>query len=445
MDEAQTTVRGASSGLVSSTISMSPPNFGALFDQFPRPHFFWQRPGGDPVAAFGSVYTLRGRDSGRFAQIRRQAEDLFERTETAPESRDRPPEVRPRVFGGLSFSPSNDSGPLWKGYPAGMFYLPRYQAIQTNGNAYLTVNETASRHPGALDWARSTLDQLEFTPQPPPSVTGIRQRPERTRWLDLVHRLLDRIDSSSLRKVVLAQSREIRLGSELSSSSLVPLLRRNGTGTHRFLFDPGLDRRSVFLGMSPEQLVSVEDLQLETESLAGTTEAGSNHRERENLASRLATNPKDRNEHDFVVSSLRDRLEPLTDHIQVGPRTIRSLPFVQHLSTPIKATLRSRKHVLSLVERLHPTPAVGGVPTRDALEQIRRVEPFDRGWYSGPVGWFDGSGNGRFAVGIRSALVVGREVHLFAGTGTVRGSFPAEERDEVQLKYDTLLRTIGGD
>jgi menaquinone-specific isochorismate synthase len=123
----------------------------------------------------------------------------------------------------------------------------------------------------------------------------------------------------------------------------------------------------------------------------------------------------------------------------VGEQTIRKLATIQHLRTPIEARLDADEHVLSVVETLHPTPAVGGIPLEVALEAIRDFEPFDRGWYASPVGWFDATGDGEFAVAIRSAIGDGDSVTMFGGNGIVADSDPAEEWDEVLPKFRPVL------
>ncbi|MFN8516414.1 MAG: chorismate-binding protein [Chloroflexia bacterium] len=90
---------------------------------------------------------------------------------------------------------------------------------------------------------------------------------------------------------------------------------------------------------------------------------------------------------------------------------------LQHLATPVRARLRGDRCVLDLVARLHPTPAVGGIPRAEALVAIREREGFGRGWYAGAVGWVDGYGGGEFAVALRSALVVPGMAVLYGGAG----------------------------
>jgi menaquinone-specific isochorismate synthase len=114
-----------------------------------------------------------------------------------------------------------------------------------------------------------------------------------------------------------------------------------------------------------------------------------------------------------------------------------------HLRTPIAARLAKRAHVLDLVAALHPTPSVGGVPTDRAIEWITRNEPDPRGWYAGPVGWFDAEGDGEFAVALRCGLLRGNRAWIYAGAGIVRDSDPAMEYAETNIKQTALLRALG--
>ena len=119
------------------------------------------------------------------------------------------------------------------------------------------------------------------------------------------------------------------------------------------------------------------------------------------------------------------------------------LPNIQHLHTPITATLNADVRIWDVVAHLHPTPAVGGVPRERALALIHELEPFARGWYAAPVGWVDAKGDGTFVVAIRSALAVARTLTLYAGAGIVADSDPQREWHETGLKFRPLLEAIG--
>jgi isochorismate synthase EntC len=111
------------------------------------------------------------------------------------------------------------------------------------------------------------------------------------------------------------------------------------------------------------------------------------------------------------------------------------------LCTGIRARRREVSPValLDLVERMHPTPAVGGAPRDAALRWLREHESVERGWFAGPVGYVQSDGDGEFAVALRSALLSGPHATAWAGAGIVAGSQPMAEFTETELKLRTVL------
>jgi isochorismate synthase EntC len=116
---------------------------------------------------------------------------------------------------------------------------------------------------------------------------------------------------------------------------------------------------------------------------------------------------------------------------------------VVHLRTRVLASLVGAPHLLDVVERLHPTPAVGGAPTARALEWIASHERDERGWYAGPIGWFDQAGDGEMAVALRSGVLEAKRAHLYVGAGIVEHSVPEAELAETRWKLATLLSALG--
>ncbi|RYE90263.1 MAG: hypothetical protein EOO75_10455 [Myxococcales bacterium] len=137
-------------------------------------------------------------------------------------------------------------------------------------------------------------------------------------------------------------------------------------------------------------------------------------------------------------------LGPLCERLAAADAPgLRRLRHLLHLVTPIEGRTTGGRHVLELVEALHPTPAVGGLPRAEASAWLVAHEGLDRGWYAGPVGWFDAAGQGSFAVALRSALRRGDEARVFVGAGVVRGSTPASERRETDVKARAMLAALG--
>ena len=115
---------------------------------------------------------------------------------------------------------------------------------------------------------------------------------------------------------------------------------------------------------------------------------------------------------------------------------------IQHLYTPINATLSPEVSLFQLIEKLHPTPALGGEPKEAAVAAIREIETFERGWYGSPVGWMDGQENGEFIVAIRSGLFTDRSAVLYAGCGIVEGSVLQSELEETDTKLSPMLQAL---
>jgi menaquinone-specific isochorismate synthase len=171
------------------------------------------------------------------------------------------------------------------------------------------------------------------------------------------------------------------------------------------------------------------------------------------LAYQLLSSEKERREHQFVINFIVEQLSELGLIPQMLPTPqLLKLSNIQHLWTPIQAQMLGDIHPLEIVAQLHPTPAVAGVPTKMAQEQIRRYETFDRTLYAAPLGWVDYQGNCEFIVGIRSALIESEKparlfanayrARLYAGAGIVAGSDPNKELAEIQLKLQALLKAL---
>ena len=201
-----------------------------------------------------------------------------------------------------------------------------------------------------------------------------------------------------------------------------------------------------FLGASPERLVRLRHGAVRATCLAGSIARGANAEQDQLLGAELLASAKDRAEHEFVVHAICTALADIcADQMSAGPLSLMKLRNVQHLFTPIVGRVAVGCDILGMVARLHPTPAMGGVPREPALEIIRRFEGMDRGWYASPVGWVDARGEGEFAVAIRSALLHGAEATLFAGCGIVAGSDPEREYVESCLKLRPVLAALGGE
>jgi len=346
----------------------------------------------------------------------------------------------PRLIGGLAFDPRRRGDARWRGFGAGTFILPRWTYVSDGRSAWLLL---AVADPAQLRSAR-VLGQCRLIERALAG-GGALERARRAGRVRLESRgvepferavagVLDGIRRGRHEKIVLA--RRVGLRSFAPFDPIAALARLSFAQPRSFRFALRLGG-ATFLGASPERLVRKAGALAETEALAGSsppTPAGERA---------LRSSKKDADEHALVVRAVRMALAPHCRAIRAPARpAIRSLPGIRHLWTPVRGALRDTAHVLDLVAALHPTPAVGGFPRGPALRFLARHEE-PRGWYAGAFGWFDASGDGEFAVAIRSGLVRGRRADLWAGAGVVAGSMASAEIDEIDRKLGTMLDALG--
>lgn len=277
-----------------------------------------------------------------------------------------------------------------------------------------------------------------------PVTARVEHVPEPDRYVRAVGDALRRIDRGLLRKVVLARSMRVRLDS-LDLATIARALAERGHGGYTFAIDVGEGR--TLIGTSPELLVSRHGERVLANPVAGSVPRCADPAEDLTRGRRLLRSAKDRDEHALVVEAVAEALRPLCDDLVVPsePELIRTAE-VWHLSTRITGRVRDAStSSLALAVALHPTPAVCGTPTDDALSTISELEPFDRGFYTGAVGWCDADGDGEWAVTLRCGVAEAGSVRLFAGAGIVTGSRPEAELAETTAKFGTLLHALGVD
>jgi menaquinone-specific isochorismate synthase len=199
------------------------------------------------------------------------------------------------------------------------------------------------------------------------------------------------------------------------------------------------------VGSTPETLAGVHGHRLELRVLAGSTARGANPTADRESAHQLVTSSKDNDEHRFAVNSVLQSLATITHHVVADeqPSTLK-LANVWHLATEIEATLPPAVTSLDVVAAIHPSAAVAGSPTEEALTLIRATEPFDRGRYTGPVGWMDSSGDGEWSIALRCAQWSPEgTITAYAGAGIVVDSDPESELLETRLKFKPVVDAFG--
>lgn len=410
---------------------------------------FWERPReGFYIVAAGAAHSLivSGRD--RFAQIAAAWRSLV--APAVVESVADCPLVGPVCLGGFAFDPESKSADRWQDYPDALLVVPRLLFISRGGASWLAVNAMATPDldaAAAVDEAARDLSDLQSEglaeERPEPAMAPLKEKArDDGRWREALRAVLGEIRRGVIEKLVVA--REVRVESPEAWDPL-PVIARLRAGYRDCTVFAFSRAESCFAGATPERLVRLDGRQVQATCLAGSRGRGDSQDEDRRLGEELLADRKERYEHALVVEALREALGPLCSRLEIplAPTLLR-MPNVQHLHTPVAGVLAVEADILDLVARLHPTPAAGGVPREAALSLIRAYEPFDRGWYAGPLGWLDGRGGGEFAVAIRSALLRGNEAFLYAGCGIVSDSDPDLEYEESCLKLQPMLWALNG-
>lgn len=299
----------------------------------------------------------------------------------------------------------------------------------------LIVPSTVYGFGEGLAW-RTTVDFGSESP-----LTAAETRRERPGldpqgWIRAVEQAVAAIVAGKLDKVVLARKTVVEAAEDIHQGDLARRLSDAYPGCFTFCFED-------LVGASPELLIRrLEDV-VDSVPLAGSTRRGATPGEDLELGRALQNSHKNLAEHALAVQTVVNKLAPFCSELAREPEpSLLLLANLQHLSTKVQGRLVGSPNALILAGALHPTAAVCGVPQDLALEMIRELEHFDRGRYSGPVGWMDHHGDGEWAIALRCALITGARAQLYAGAGIVAESDPVDELEETTLKLLAVLDTL---
>lgn len=455
--------------------------------------FYWCR-GAARVAmsSRGAAAVVEAKGDGRFDEVQRGLADVVSRLHTAEGGGKA---ALPVFVGGFAFSGDAGSGSTWSGFPPARFVLPAVLVRRDASGAVAIVSQRVAPGESASDatalfdaalrdaadhsgkaWRRAPV----VHPDPPThrdaweagaEYAVVGDRPHDV-YRGQVAAALRAIEAGGLEKVVLARALDVRHPGQFDVSGFLATLGRIYPHCTVLAVGRGAD---TLVAATPELLVRHDGERVEACAVAGSAPRGRTPDEDDALGRALAESAKEQAEHQAVVRAIRAALaEPCASLSGPDRPELMRVEGIQHLATPLSGRLRddvARPSVLDLVHRMHPTPAVGGLPDAAARNWIARHEGLDRGWYAGPVGFVDAAGCGELWVALRSALVrnaadgadegaphrvaarrrggaaaaLGTPVsvaRLFAGAGIVAGSEPEAELRETRLKLRALLAPL---
>jgi len=320
--------------------------------------------------------------------------------------------------------------------PMAVGVLPFDTSAGTLRPGHLVIPRTLHRAGPVLEsFAREVL-------APPTTVTPV---PSPERHLVAVANAVAALRDRNLRKVVLARALDLEFADRVRSERIVRNLAKDNP--RDYTYAAALPDSRTIVGATPELLLAKEGLRVVSHPHAGTMPRSADPVADRANGEALLASEKNHIEHAAVTEALVETLRPFCRSLDVPaePRLV-STPAVWHLGTTITGELLDRDiTALRLAAALHPTPAICGTPTDAARSLVGELEPFDRGYYAGAVGWVDADGDGEWAVAIRCAEVADTSMRLYAGGGIVPASDPQTELDETSAKFQTLLRAMGLD
>ncbi len=404
------------------------------------------------LAGVGEAVRLQASGAARFTSVAERWRELSAAAVSDPP--DGPDGGGPVAVGGFAFAPDGGASPHWAGFEPASLIVPELTLTRTEHGgeqlARMTLAALASPDDmpeDLLAGLRRRLAELAERELPllDPAPAGRFQvasamPPEH--YEAAVNRAVEMIGSSEMEKIVLAREVQVHAPRPYDPAAVMGVLREEFPSCFVFCVGRG---DAALVAASPELLVRREGHRVSTLALAGSTRRSADPAVDNHLGEQLLRDESYREEHAIVARRIERTLRPHAVWVAAAPEpALVRIANIQHLGTPIRAQLAAPMDALELAGLMHPTPAVGGEPLTVAAPLIPALEGLDRGWYAGPVGWTDATGDGEFCVALRCALLRGAIARCYAGNGIVRESDPAAELAETEVKLSALLPLLAG-
>ncbi|HDL18807.1 MAG TPA: isochorismate synthase [Bacteroidetes bacterium] len=407
------------------------------------PKIYWQgRDDGLEIGGVGAALTLSENDPERVGEKYRFIRNILENV---------PGSSCLRFFGGAGFNNNVHPQKPWQDFPGFWYVLPEMMLCRQRMDVFLVLTLVIDAEKSIDELTEQLLRKIEgmnsgpddLPALPIPSLLKRHDYPNIHGWQQNVLKSLSLIHSGSLQKVVLARQTTLDFSVRLDWAGILSRLKEQNKNCFIFLFQP--KEGKVFLGVTPERLFRIDHNLLISEAVSGTIPRGADDLDDDRLGLDLLHSDKNLREHRFVAESIKKMFDELCDNTgaQPNPRLLK-LSNVQHLYSKISGYLKKEISLFDVIAKMHSTPAVGGTPRDAAVALIEELEPFDRGWYAGQVG-FISRDTGEMVVALRSMLLDESRIHLFAGAGIVSGSEPDLEWQELESKISIPLQIFAGE
>jgi isochorismate synthase len=419
-----------------------------------EPWFAFEQPdrGHAALAGLGEAVGLQAAGRDRFDLLAARWRELS--AEAVADPLGDPRGGGPVAVGGFAFAPHGGSSPTWVGFQPASLVVPEVAIARRELEGESTARLTLAALASPDDMPEDLLERLEgrlgelrvrALPLLDPAPSGrfrVSSAMPPEHYESAVARAVELIGAGEMEKIVLAREVQVDAPQVYDPAAVFGVLREEFPSCFVFCVGRG---EATLVAASPELLVRREGHRVSTLALAGSTRRSADPAVDDHLGEQLLRNESYREEHAIVARRIERTLRSHAIWVAAAPEPeLVRIANIQHLATPIRAQLAAPIDALELLGLMHPTPAVGGEPLSRVAALIPALEGLDRGWYAGPVGWADATGDGEFCVALRCALLRGNVARCYAGNGIVRDSDPRAELAETEVKLQALLPLLAG-
>jgi len=305
-----------------------------------------------------------------------------------------------------------------KGFVFASFDEKQLILIPENESEIITANkETTSFEP-------IEIDDLSFDPE------------AKFQYEYLVAQGIQAIKNEEFKKVVLSRSEEVPLAAFDFIETFQHLVQLYPATFCYCFFHPKI---GLWMGATPEKLLKANDNVFETMALAGT--------QKDNLQTEIVWQQKEKDEQQFVTDFIVKRLREFTASVVVSEPYSLKAGSIWHIKTDISGVLKDNSTLEEVIDTLHPTPAVCGLPKKKSKAFILENEKYDRTFYTGFLGELNSTfaGNNTSSdlfVNLRCMQIQDEKAILYMGCGITKESIPEKEWEESVNKSMTMKRVL---
>jgi isochorismate synthase len=242
---------------------------------------------------------------------------------------------------------------------------------------------------------------------------------------------LNFLESGEADKVVISRTTVIERFSNLHLIQIYNALCK--AYPHAFVYLAHMPPYGIWMGATPETLISCHDRECNTMALAGTRFAGS----------QVEWGEKEKEEQAIVSKFIHNKLvKHQVKNLNISDPFTKKAGQIEHLCTDFVFELPKHAKLAQIIDDLHPTPAVCGIPKETAIQLIGQFETHEGEYYTGFLGPVNLNGRTDLFVNLRCMKITPAHMILFSGGGITKDSVPEKEWEETELKTRTLLSVI---